>query len=59
MELDRTFRSNPFTINNKHKALFQLQVAHLVLLLALIKLLHLLYLTKFKDVIISVLLMSF
>ena len=52
MELDRTFRSNPFTINNKHKALFRLQVVHLVLLLALIKLMHLLYLTKFKAVII-------
>lgn len=59
MEPDRTFLSNQHIINNKLKASFQLQVGHQALQLVLIKLLHLQYLTKFKVVITSVLLMSF
>ena len=59
MELGKTFLSNLHTINNKHKASFQLQAVHQALQLVLIKVLHQLYLTKFKVVITSVLLMSF
>ena len=59
MELVRTFPSNQHIINNRLKASFQLQVGHQALQLVLIKLLHLRYLTKFKVVITSVLLMSF
>ena len=59
MEPGKIFLSNLLTINNKHKALFQLQVVHQALQLVRIKLLLLLYHTKFKVVITSVPLMSF
>jgi hypothetical protein len=60
MELGKIFQSNLHTINNKPKALFQLQeVLHQVLPLVLTRLLHLQCHTKSKVVITSVLSMSF
>jgi hypothetical protein len=60
MELGKTFKSNLHTINNKLKALFQLQVVvHQVLPLVLTRLLHLQYHTKFRVVITLALSMSF
>ena len=51
MEQDKTFQSNQYTINNKVKALFQLQVVVLQeLLLVHTRLLHLQCHTKSKVV---------